>query len=613
MPYSSYEQFDFKVPVGTTGDNYDRFRVRIDEMRESLKIVEQALDGLPEGPYITDDRKVALPPRHELATSMEALIHHFKLVTEGFRVPPGETYVAIESPRGELGCYVLADGSAKPARVHMRDPSFVNLQACPRWRRTRCSPTSSPAWRCSTRSSAGWTGERRSVRQPALALPPAGTRPSASTSDPATIPDPADVDVPPELRAEIERHMANTPTATRPRCRRWTRPSACTAGARPRRSSQVAAVMQVTPAFLSSVATFYDMLRTAPGRAPLRLRLHQRRLPPAERQGGVRGDPRAGRRAGARGRRAARVRVPGRVRHGADGVDRRPLRRTAHRARRGRARVRPDRGPRAVPRARPVGSRLRAARTRLRAAGAADGAGRPPRGRHVGGPPGAGRPRGGRAARDAGRCRRSRSTPAPAWRPSPRRRASDRDAPAAREHRRAGSQHHRRLRAPGRLQVAAQGAARDDAGDVLPELENSGLRGRGGAGFSMGKKASLHPQGHDGQVPLLQRRRVRAGHLQGPPADAEEPAHADRGLRDRLDRGGRQQGLHLHPRRVLGAGGHPRRGRRRGLREGLPGRAASSARTTASTWSSTAARAPTSAARRPACSTRSRASAATRA
>jgi NADH-quinone oxidoreductase subunit D len=131
MPYSSYEHFDFDVPVGTVGDNYDRFKVRIDEMRESLKIVGQALDGLPEGPYITQNRKIALPPRHELATSMEALIHHFKLVTEGFRVPPGEAYEAIESPRGELGCYVLADGSAKPARVHMRDPSFVNLQSLP--------------------------------------------------------------------------------------------------------------------------------------------------------------------------------------------------------------------------------------------------------------------------------------------------------------------------------------------------------------------------------------------------------------------------------------------------------------------------------------------------
>src|SRR5215216_5517886 len=105
--------------------------VRIMEIVECCRIIDQALDGLPEGPYITDDRKYALPPRHELATSMEALIHHFKLVTEGFRVPPGEAYAAIESPRGELGCYVLADGSAKPARLHMRDPSFVNLQALP--------------------------------------------------------------------------------------------------------------------------------------------------------------------------------------------------------------------------------------------------------------------------------------------------------------------------------------------------------------------------------------------------------------------------------------------------------------------------------------------------
>ena len=128
-PFGSYEDFDFKIPVGTVGDNYDRFACRLAEVYESVKIIEQALDGLPEGPFITEDRKVSLPPRHELATSMEALIHHFKLVTEGFRVPPGEVYYPIESPRGELGCYVLSDGSSKPARVHMRDPSFVNLQA----------------------------------------------------------------------------------------------------------------------------------------------------------------------------------------------------------------------------------------------------------------------------------------------------------------------------------------------------------------------------------------------------------------------------------------------------------------------------------------------------
>jgi NADH-quinone oxidoreductase subunit D len=128
-PYSSYDDFEFKIPVGTQGDNWDRYAVRLAEMKESVAIVRQALDGLPEGDHITDDRKVALPPRHELATSMEALIHHFKLVTEGFRVPPGEVYYPIEGPRGELACFVRSDGSSKPARVHMRDPSFVNLQA----------------------------------------------------------------------------------------------------------------------------------------------------------------------------------------------------------------------------------------------------------------------------------------------------------------------------------------------------------------------------------------------------------------------------------------------------------------------------------------------------
>lgn len=128
-PYSSYDHFDFKVPIGTVGDCYDRYRVRVAEIRESCAIIRQAVEGLPEGPWITSNRKIALPPRHELATSMEALIHHFKLVTEGFRVPPGEAYVPIESPRGELGCFVVSDGSAKPARVHMRDPSFVNLQS----------------------------------------------------------------------------------------------------------------------------------------------------------------------------------------------------------------------------------------------------------------------------------------------------------------------------------------------------------------------------------------------------------------------------------------------------------------------------------------------------
>jgi NADH-quinone oxidoreductase subunit D len=128
-PYEAYGELEFAIPIGTVGDGYDRYRVRVQEMRESVRIIEQALDGLPDGPWIADDRKVVLPPRDELSTSMEALIHHFKLVTEGFRVPPGEAYYAIESPRGELGCFVVADGSAKPARVHIRDPSFANLHS----------------------------------------------------------------------------------------------------------------------------------------------------------------------------------------------------------------------------------------------------------------------------------------------------------------------------------------------------------------------------------------------------------------------------------------------------------------------------------------------------
>ncbi|MGI8727461.1 MAG: NADH dehydrogenase (quinone) subunit D [Solirubrobacterales bacterium] len=128
-PSLAYPELDFDIPIGTAGDNYDRYKVRVQEMRESVKMIRQCVEGLPEGPYAIDDRKIVLPPRHELGTSMEALIHHFKLVTEGFRVPPGEAYNAVESPRGELGCFVVADGSAKPSRVHMRDPSFVNIQA----------------------------------------------------------------------------------------------------------------------------------------------------------------------------------------------------------------------------------------------------------------------------------------------------------------------------------------------------------------------------------------------------------------------------------------------------------------------------------------------------
>lgn len=128
-PYCGYETYEFEVPTLTGGDVYDRYLVRIAEMRESTKIARQALDRLPAGPVMTADRKVALPPRAELATSMEALIHHFKLVSEGFRPPRGEVYTCIESPKGEIGYYMISDGTGKPYRCHVRAPSFVNLQS----------------------------------------------------------------------------------------------------------------------------------------------------------------------------------------------------------------------------------------------------------------------------------------------------------------------------------------------------------------------------------------------------------------------------------------------------------------------------------------------------
>ncbi len=129
MPYSSYEKFQFKVPISTAGDTWARYLVRLDEMRESVKIIQQALDGMPEGPIKADAPKIVLPDREKMKTQMEALIHHFKIVTEGFAVPAGEVYQGIESPRGQMGYYVVSDGTAKPYRVHMRNPSFATLQA----------------------------------------------------------------------------------------------------------------------------------------------------------------------------------------------------------------------------------------------------------------------------------------------------------------------------------------------------------------------------------------------------------------------------------------------------------------------------------------------------
>jgi NADH-quinone oxidoreductase subunit D len=128
FPYCGYEQYDFDVPLGVKGDCFDRYKVRVQEMRESLKILQQAKDNLPDGPWLTNNRKVALPPRTELSKSMEAVIHHFRLVSEGFKGPAGDVYAFVESPRGELGFYLVSDGANKPYRMKVRPPSFCNLQ-----------------------------------------------------------------------------------------------------------------------------------------------------------------------------------------------------------------------------------------------------------------------------------------------------------------------------------------------------------------------------------------------------------------------------------------------------------------------------------------------------
>ena len=216
-PYSSYDHFDFKIPVGTVGDNYDRFRVRHAELYESTKIIEQALDGLPEGPHITPDRKVALPPRHELATSMEALIHHFKLVTEGFRVPAGRGLLPDRGPArrarllrarrrlGQAGARAHArpelrqppgDRADGPGRLHRRpDRDAGDARPDPRGHR--------PVSAIERRPPVPRFGHGSRV--------PGWDEAVDLTKPPATVPDPATTPVPRELREEIEPAMAKYP------------------------------------------------------------------------------------------------------------------------------------------------------------------------------------------------------------------------------------------------------------------------------------------------------------------------------------------------------------------------------------------------------------------
>ena len=310
-PFLAYDEVDFKIPVGTVGDGYDRYRCRVAEMRESVRILEQCLDGLPEGPLIADDRKIVLPPRDELGTSMEALIHHFKLVTEGFRVPPGELYHPIEGPRGELGCFIVADGSAKPARVHFRDSVLRQPPGAARDVRRRLGRRPDPE----PGDARPDPRRHRPVRAPMTPLIPKPRKPWQD--DPGHIhdspgPPPTEGEPPVEQddlgpgrrqragRAARRRRddpargraglrpgrRSATPrrsrTSTRSTCRRsWRSRSArrwrkypqirsasipalwavqrmygwCT----PEGIRQAAAVMEVTPGYLQSVASFYDL------------------------------------------------------------------------------------------------------------------------------------------------------------------------------------------------------------------------------------------------------------------------------------------------------------------------------------------------------------------
>ncbi|MDE3228837.1 MAG: NADH-quinone oxidoreductase subunit D [Chloroflexota bacterium] len=131
FPYSGYEQYDFDIPIGANGDTYDRYLIRMLEMEQSLRIIQQAMDRLPSGPWAVEDHKIVAPPKFEISSNMEALIHHFKLYTEGYRPPAGEVYVRTESPKGDLGFYMVSDGSARPYRMRVRAPSFANLAALP--------------------------------------------------------------------------------------------------------------------------------------------------------------------------------------------------------------------------------------------------------------------------------------------------------------------------------------------------------------------------------------------------------------------------------------------------------------------------------------------------
>ena len=161
QPYECYTELDFQIPVGKNGDCYDRYVMRMEEMRQSTKLMQQCIEKMPSGPVVSTDHKVVPPRRAEMKTSMEALIHHFKLYTEGFHVPAGEVYAAVEAPKGEFGVYLVADGSNKPYRCKIRAPSYrASAGAGFHVPRAICWPTFPPCSARSTSCSGRWTGER---------------------------------------------------------------------------------------------------------------------------------------------------------------------------------------------------------------------------------------------------------------------------------------------------------------------------------------------------------------------------------------------------------------------------------------------------------------------
>ena len=233
MPYLAYDQVEFDVVVGTYGDTFDRYAIRLNEIRESMRIVRQILDRMPPGDYRVQDKKVTPPPRARIDESMEALIHHFKIFTEGFRVPEGEVYVAVESPRGELGCYLVSDGSAKPYRMHIRGPSLRQpADAAPHAARAASSPTPWPSSRASTRSWARSTGSGPSQHRRTWSWPGRSIGPLPA--------------------APVGPHP---PAARRPGAGRLAQPDAM---------EHIAELLDLTPAEVLGTASFYEMFKREP-------------------------------------------------------------------------------------------------------------------------------------------------------------------------------------------------------------------------------------------------------------------------------------------------------------------------------------------------------------